>query len=147
MMSDLASICNACGGYGLRHERELEHELREARAEVERLNRHRDELSADRHRHLLEIRALDAEVERLQHAESVLSDMLNRQIDHTKEAQAEVERLRTALRYCRDLSNDPHVYNYAVAALEVDTERQFLPDDVLAARLEQARAALEGKHE
>ena len=33
-------------------------------------------------------------------------------------AEAEVERLRVALRYCRDLSNDPHVYNYAIEALE-----------------------------
>ena len=38
---------------------------REKTNEIRRLHQHRDELSADRHRHLLEIRRLDAEVERL----------------------------------------------------------------------------------
>ena len=38
------------------------------KAEVARLNQHRDELSADKHRHLLEIRRLDAKVERLRAA-------------------------------------------------------------------------------
>lgn len=33
---------------------------------------------------------------------------------------AEIERLREALRYCRDLSNDPHVYSYAREALEAN---------------------------
>ncbi len=38
--------------------------------------------------------------------------------DRIKVLEAEVERLRVALRYCRDLSNDPHVYNHAIEALE-----------------------------
>ena len=49
-------------------------------AEVERLDRHRDELSADRHRHLLEIRALDAETERLRALVRELADDLEARI-------------------------------------------------------------------
>lgn len=56
-------------GNGVEYIRASDHQ-----AEVERLNRHRDELAADKHRLLLEIRGLDEEVERLREALQAMFD-------------------------------------------------------------------------
>ena len=60
--------------------------MRALEIEVERLNRHRDELSADRHRHLLEIRALDAEAERLRAVLEAEVERLTAERDELREA-------------------------------------------------------------